>query len=131
MLGGVELKRRREHGEVVWKRDPAQRASSPSLPHAARQGRRARRGAIWWGVLGFVLGAGFWNAVGLWAFVGGVFLQTPADRVLAPGCTALVLDREAQRTEASPCPDGTAFNLQTLTAQLRHAPPKANTTGMR
>ena len=81
--------------------------------------------------MGFVLGAGFWNAVGLWAFIGGVFLQTPGDRVLAPGCTALVLDREAQRTEASPCLDGTAFNLQTLTAQLRSAPPKADSVGIR
>jgi hypothetical protein len=87
--------------------------------------------------LGFLGGAMFWHAVGFWAFMSDVVLDStdanavsaqaalPGDMMLVTGslptiylvdprsCTSLELDRQANRTVLRPCPgDGLALRLE-------------------
>jgi hypothetical protein len=100
-----------------------------------RKPRRSVRTALLWGALGFFAGAIFWHAIGFWSFVsdvvlnregGTVFARAAAARLDAPpqelpviylvdpaSCTALELDRAANRTALRPCPrEGLALRLE-------------------
>jgi hypothetical protein len=97
----------------------------------SRKARRTVRTAILWGALGFFSGAIFWHAVGFWTFVSGAILNRGGDVAFArevaaaqpelpviylidpASCTALELDRTANRTAVRPCPrEGLALRLE-------------------
>jgi hypothetical protein len=106
-------------------------------PRGVLRGGRRLRTALVWGGLGFITGAVFWHAVGFWDFMSAVVLNSGPDTELVriaaarqqPGadelptiylvdprsCTALELDRSANRTAVRPCPsDGLSLRLQPL-----------------
>ncbi len=77
----------------------------------------------------FLLGIGFWHAVGFWSFVGTALLGTSAESarpaVIAEepiqkeppevrACTALVLDRKRHITYSRPCEIGAAHSLRVM-----------------
>ncbi len=110
--------------------EPAPR-TSPKKP------RRTKRAALLWAAFGFFAGAIFWHAVGFGTFVsevvhngngGAAFARevaSPLDASAHPelpiiylidpaSCTALELDRKANRTAGRPCPrGGLALRLET------------------
>jgi hypothetical protein len=82
-----------------------------------------RRGRLWsraapaaWAFGGFLIGAMFWHAFGVWGLLSSVVPRghevsasvvarpAPAPAVLA-NCTALALDRATGQTYSVPCPD--------------------------
>jgi len=107
---------------------------APDTP--PERSRRTLRSALLWGGFGFVAGVIFWHAVGFWSFVSevvldregpAIFARVAATRPEAPlqpelpiiylvdpaSCTALELDRSANRTAVRPCPrQGLALRLE-------------------
>jgi hypothetical protein len=82
-------------------------------------------GIVRWGLPGFVLGAVFWNFVGIWQFAVAVVLPVPPSPSAVgmngqAGCTSLTLDRATSQTWAEPC---RAPIPDMLTAQLPHRAP--------
>jgi hypothetical protein len=116
----------REQLRPVYAAEPPESAVPVGEP-APSKPRRALRAALLWGALGFFAGAIFWHAVGFWTFVSEVVLDSEGSVQFArqaatrPGalahpelpviylidpasCTALELDRTANRTAVRPCP---------------------------
>jgi hypothetical protein len=115
-------------------RDEA-RVPAAEMPAAAPARRRRLRTGIIWGGLCLVAGATFWHAVAYSGFLFGRVLADGADAELVRvasarhrlerselltihlvdprSCTALELDRAANRTAVRPCPnEGLALRLE-------------------
>lgn len=120
----------REQLRPVYAAEPPPGALPIGEP-APRKARRTLRAALLWGALGFFAGAIFWHAVGFWTFVSEVVLnrgggaaftreaaaaqpELPVIYLIDPAsCTALELDRTANRTAVRPCPpEGLALRLE-------------------
>lgn len=107
-------------------------APEPALPRATRP----VHGAALWASIGFVCGAIFWHAIGLWTFVSQLMADgkevaavqgpevrgeeivtgsLPAIHRIDPTlCTSLELDRPSNATAVRPCPsEGLALRLET------------------
>ena len=126
----------REQLRPVYAAEPASSALPIGEP-APGKPRRTKRAALLWAAFGFFAGAIFWHAVGFWTFVsefvlngngGAAFARevaSPLDASAHPelpiiylidpaSCTALELDRKANRTAVRPCPrEGLALRLET------------------
>lgn len=125
----------REQLRPVYAAEPPTSAVPIGDP-APRKPRRTLRAALLWGALGFFAGAVFWHAVGFWTFVSEVVLnredsakfarqaaagpdalaqpELPVIYLIDPAnCTALELDRTANRTAVRPCPrEGLPLRLE-------------------
>ncbi len=72
-----------------------------------------RAALLAWGFGGFLIGAIFWQAVGVWGVLGEAILKRPEPKVSVvarlalparlPKCTTLALDRATGRTVSIPC----------------------------
>lgn len=123
----------REQLRPAYAAEPPARAlpiGEPAPQAPSKKARRTLRAALLWGALGFFAGAIFWHAVGFWTFVsevvlnrgdGAVFARAAAAQPELPviylvdpaSCTALELDRTANRTAVRPCPrEGLALRLE-------------------
>jgi hypothetical protein len=104
-------------------RPPADSQTQQSAqPTPRRSGRAAKLG---WLALGFVLGAGFWHAVGFWSFVTAVTLTgNPPDQ---GGITALVLSTPKSDSVIAPPPVAATppATRQPATHLPTHAKPSA------
>ena len=84
-------------------------AAVPAVLYRSKKSRLASRGSLaLWGLFAFVLGATFWQTVGFWSFLGGVYewRRQPiivAERSAARNCTTLTRDRTTGRTMPRPC----------------------------
>jgi len=66
-----------------------------------------------WGFCGFLIGAIFWQVIGVWDMLGNAVLKHPEPKVSVvarlalpsrlPNCTTLALDRVTGRTVSVPC----------------------------
>lgn len=125
----------REQLRPVYAAEPPT-STVPVGEPALRKPRRTLRAALLWGALGFFAGAVFWHAVGFWDFVSEVVLnredsakfarqaaagpdalaqpELPVIYLIDPAnCTALELDRTANRTAVRPCPrEGLLLRLE-------------------
>ena len=91
--------------------------------HVAQRGQVGKVTPRWspyttpmaWGGVGFLIGASFWHALGVWGVLGAVVLTKPEasepiahdHRVVVtaslPNCTDLALDRTTGQTRSVPC----------------------------
>lgn len=90
------------------------------------------------GAVCFLLGVGFWHAVGFWGFIGTAVFGTGSDgspaaiaaeqpvqqkRPEVHACTALVLDRKRNITYSRPCEIGAAHSIRTMPLQATYRAP--------
>lgn len=121
MLGGTKRKGERAGDIAVWARGSAR---SPMPSHASRKRAHGWTGLVLCTVSGFVLGAAFWNALGVWDFVGNVVLpdRRLPEQIVVTGCTSLAIDRTTRSTSEGPCLSAAAGSVETLTARLSAGP---------
>jgi len=80
-----------------------------------------------WGFCGFLIGAVFWHAIGVWGVLGEAILLRTETKVSVvarlgppaklPNCTTLALDRATGRTTSVPCPKQMPLHEEAGTAR--------------
>src|SRR5262245_7056470 len=97
-----------------------QRQHRLDRPWSGRPRRSARAVALGSGLVGFLIGAGFWIYLVARELAGGDFpLSQDAPR---SGCTSLALDRHSGNTSSAPCAGPAQTLRDTLTAWLGERP---------